>query len=116
MNHKRVRRLAKVSNFIYGVNTTDSNYRFPRHHNALKGMLIRCLNHLWLSDIICAHMQAGFIYLVGIHDVFSQKVIDYAVTMSLDTALTLKALKMTITVGRSVPGVVHHSDQGVQYA
>ena len=60
--------------------------------------------------------RTGFVYLAAILDAYSRRVIGYAVSTRLDTALTLEALKMAIVKRQPGPGVIHHSDQGVQYA
>jgi len=98
------------------VRTTDSRHRFPRYRNIIKGIIIRCLNQVWLADITYIRIRTGFVYLAAILDAFSRRVIGYAVSMSLDTALTLEALRMAIAERRPRPGTIHHSDQGVQYA
>jgi putative transposase len=121
VNHKKVLRLMRESDLLCRVRhrwakTTDSNHRFPRYPNLIKGMDIRCLNQVWLSDITYIRIRTGFVYLAAVLDAFSRKVIGYAVSMSLDTSLTLEALKMAIARRRPGPGVIHHSDQGVQYA
>jgi transposase InsO family protein len=121
VNHKKVLRLMKESDLLCRVKrkwvkTTDSRHRFPRYRNLIKGMTIKCLNQVWLSDITYIRIRTGFVYLAAILDAFSRKVIGYAVSTSLDTTLTLGALRMAITRRRPGPGVTHHSDQGVQYA
>jgi transposase InsO family protein len=121
VNHKKVLRLMKESDLLCRVKrrwvkTTDSRHRFPRYPNLIRGMVIRCLNQVWLSDITYIRIRTGFVYLAAILDAYSRKVIGYAVSMSLDTALTLEALKMAIVRRRPGCGVIHHSDQGVQYA
>jgi putative transposase len=121
VNHKKVLRLMKESDLLCRVKrrwvkTTDSRHRFPRYPNLIKGIIIRCLNQVWLSDITYIRIRTGFVYLAAILDAYSRKVIGYAVSMSLDTALTLQALKMAIARRQPGPGVIHHSDQGVQYA
>jgi len=79
-------------------------------------MSISRLNQVWLSDITYIRIGTGFVYLAAILDALSRRVIGYAVSTDLDTALTLKALRMAIGERRAGPGVIHHSDQGVQYA
>jgi len=121
VNHKKVLRLMRESDLLCRVRrrwvkTTNSKHRFPRYPNLIKGMLIRCLNQVWLSDMTYIRIRTGFVYLAAILDAFSRKVIGYAVSTSLDTSLTLEALKMAIARRRPGPGVTHHSDQGVQYA
>jgi len=121
VNHKKVLRIMKESDLLCRVKrkrvkTTDPRHRFPRYPNLIKGMAIRCLNQVWLSDITYIRIRMGFVYLAAILDAFSRKVIGYAVSTALDSALTLEALKMAIALRRPAPGVIHHSDQGVQYA
>ncbi len=98
------------------VKTTNSRHRFPRYPNLIKGMVISNLNQVWLSDITYIRIRTGFVYLAAILDALSRKVIGYAVSTTLDTTLTLQALKMAIARRRPGAGVIHHSDQGVQYA
>lgn len=121
VNHKRVRRIMKESDLLCRakrkwVKTTDSKHRFPRYPNLVKGLVVSRLNQVWLSDITCIRIRTGFVYLAAILDAYSRKVIGYAISMSLDTALTLKALRIAIARRRPGPSVIHHSDQGVQYA
>jgi putative transposase len=121
VNHKKVLKIMRESDLLCRVRcrrvkTTDSRHRFPRYPNIIKGMVISRLNQVWLSDITYIRIRTGFVYLAAILDAYSRKVIGYAVSMSLDTALTLEALKMAIARRQPGPGVIHHSDQGVQYA
>jgi len=121
VNHKKVLRVMRESDLLCRVRrrrvkTTDSRHHFPRYPNLIKGMVISRLNQVWLSDITYIRIRTGFVYLAAILDAYSRKVIGYAVSMSLDTALTLEALKMAIARRQPGPGVIHHSDQGVQYA
>jgi len=120
VNHKKVLKVIRESDLLCRVRrrrvkTTDSRHPFPRHPNLIKGMVIRRLNQVWLSDITYIRIRTGFVYLAAILDAYSRKAIGYAVSMSLDTALTLEALKMAIARRQPGPGVIHHSDQGVQY-
>ena len=98
------------------VKTTDSRHRFPRYPNLIKGMAISRLNQVWLSDITYIRIKAGFVYLAAILDAYSRRVIGYAVSTGLGTELTLKALRMAVAGRQPGSGVIHHSDQGVQYA
>ena len=121
VNHKKVLKIMRGSDLLCRVRrrqvkTTDSRHRFPRYPNLIKGMAISRLNQVWLSDITYIRIRTGFVYLAAILDAYSRKVIGYAVSTGLDTALTLEALKMAITQRQPGPGVIHHSDQGVQYA
>jgi len=121
VNHKKVLRLMRESDLLCRmmrkwVMTTDSRHRFPRYPNRIKGMTISRMNQVWLSDITYIRVRAGFVYLAAILDAYSRRVIGYAISTSLDTALTLEALRMAMVRRRPGPGVVHHSDQGIQYA
>ena len=121
VNHKKVLRLMQESDLLCRtmrkwVRTTDSHHHFPRYPNRIKGMAISRLNQVWLSDITYIRVRTGFVYLAAILDAYSRRVIGYAISTGLDTALTLEALRMAIIQRRPSPGIVHHSDQGVQYA
>ena len=121
VNHKKVLRIMRESDLLCRikrkrVKTTNSRHRFPRYPNLVKGMTIRCLNQVWLADITYIRIRTGFVYLAAILDAFSRKVIGYAVSGALDTTLTLQALRVAIAERKPDLGVVHHSDQGVQYA
>ncbi len=121
VNHKRVLRLMRESDLLCRVKrrwvrTTDSKHRFPRYPNLIKGMLISRLNQVWLTDITYIRIRTSFVYLAAILDAYSRRVIGYAISMGLETSLALEALHMAIAARRPGPGVIHHSDQGVQYA
>ena len=121
VNHKRVLRLMRESDLLCRVKrrwtkTTDSKHGFPRYPNLIKGINIVCLNQVWLSDITYIRIRTGFVYLAAVLDAFSRRVIGYAISARLDSSLTLEAIRMAITRRRPDPGVIHHSDQGVQYA
>jgi len=121
VNHKRVLKLMRESDLLCRVkrkwvNTTDSRHSFPRYPNLIKGMVINRLNQVWLADITYIRIRTGFVYLAAILDSYSRRVVGYAVSTALDTALTLKALRMALAERQPEPGVIHHSDQGVQYA
>jgi len=121
VNHKKVLRIMGENDLLCRVKrkkvkTTNSKHRFPRHPNLIKGKVISRLNQVWLADITYIRIRTGFVYLAAILDAYSRKVIGYAVSTALETVLTLEALKMAIARRQPVPGVIHHSDQGVQYA
>jgi transposase InsO family protein len=79
-------------------------------------MGISRLNQVWLADITYIRIRTGFVYLAAILDAFSRRVIGYAISPRLDASLPLEALCMAIAQRQPDPGVIHHSDQGVQYA
>jgi transposase InsO family protein len=121
VNHKRVLRLMRESDLLCRVkrrwvNTTDSRHGFPRYPNLVKDVAVSRLNQIWLADITYIRIRTGFVYLAAILDAFSRRVIGYAISPRLDASLTLEALQMAVEERRPGPGVIHHSDQGVQYA
>jgi len=121
VNHKRVLRVMRESDLLCrvrrkGVRTTDSRHPFPRYPNLVKGMAVTHPNQVWIADITYIRIVTGFMYLAAVLDAWSRKVIGYAISTAIDTSLTLEALKMAIEGRHPGPGVIHHSDQGVQYA
>jgi putative transposase len=121
VNHKRVLRLMRESDLLCRVklrwvNTTDSRHSFPKYPNLVKDVVVRSLNQIWLADITYIRIRTGFVYLSAILDAFSRRIIGYAISPRLDASLTIEALRMAATERRPCPGVIHHSDQGVQYA
>jgi len=121
VNHKRVLRLMRESDLLCRVkrrwvNTTDSRHSFPKYPNLVKGLTVSHLNQVWLSDVTYIRIRTGFVYLAAILDACSRRVIGYAISTRLDASLTLEALRMAISRRRPAPDIIHHSDQGVQYA
>lgn len=121
INHKKVLRLMRESDLLCRVkrrwtNTTDSRHGFPRYPNLIEGADVGQLNQVWLADITYIRIRTGFVYLSAVLDAFSRKVIGYAISTGLGASLTLEALSMAIAGRRPGAGVIHHSDQGVQYA
>ena len=121
INHKRVVRLMRESDLLCRVKrkrvmTTDSKHHFLRYPNLIKGMTVSRINRVWLADITYIRIRSGFVYLAAIIDAHSRRAIGYAISAGLETALTLRALRMAIAGRKPGSGVIHHSDQGVQYA
>jgi putative transposase len=121
VNHKRVYRLMREDNLLClrkrkFVVTTDSDHGLPVYSNLARPMKLRGLDQLWVADLTYIRLELEFIYLAVILDAFSRRVIGWALDRSLDTELTLQALRMALVRRRPAPGLVHHSDRGVQYA
>ena len=121
VNHKRVRRIMQLDNLLClrhrkFVVTTDSGHRLPVYPNLARQMVLTGIDQLWVADITYIRLQEEFVYLAVILDAFSRRVIGWALDRTLENCLTLSALHMAL-IRRSVqPGLVHHSDRGVQYA
>jgi putative transposase len=121
VNHKRVLRLMRVDNLLClrrrkFVLTTDSQHGLPIYPNLAKDMVLTGINQLWVADITYIRLEVEFVYLAVLLDAFSRRCIGWALQCSLETALVLEALRMALRQRRPQPGLVHHSDRGVQYA
>jgi len=101
----------------YRVVTTDSRHGEPIAPNqlALTPAPIRP-NQVWVTDITYVPTDEGWLYLAGVLDLFSRRLIGWAMGSSLATALPLAALLMAVRQRNPPPGLLHHSDRGVQYA
>ena len=123
INAKHALRLMREDNLLclrkrLFKSTTDSNHQFPIFPNLAKGMSVTKLNQLWVADITYIRIERQFLYLAVIIDVFSRKCIGWELDWHIDTQLTLNALNKALASrrGQDLGGLIHHSDQGVQYA
>lgn len=97
------------------VRTTQSDHDHPVHENLIKGMDVIKINQLWVSDITYIRIANGFVYLAVVMDIYSRKVVGWAISKRIDRHLTLAALRMAIKRRAPKKGIIHHSDRGVQY-
>ncbi len=121
VNHKRVLRIMRENDLLCRmrkrkVRTTNSEHSQPVFPNLIKDLAVTSLNQVWVADSTYIRILTAFVYLAVILDLFSRKVIGYRLSRHLDTNLTLSALKMALKDRDPLPGCIHHSDQGVQYA
>ena len=121
VNHKRVYRLMREDNLLClrkrkFVVTTDSDHGLPVYPNLVPALKLTGLDQLWAADLTYIRLALEFVYLAVILDAFSRRVIGWALDRTLEAALTLTALRMALAQRRPRPGLVHHSDRGVQYA
>jgi len=99
------------------VRTTDSAHVFPVAKNLVKRRFeAERPNALWVADISYIGTWEGFLYLAVILDVFSRRVVGWAISDHMRTELPLEALSMAVCDRQPPPGLVHHSDRGSQYA
>jgi putative transposase len=120
-NHKRVLRLMREDNLLClrhkaFVVTTDSRHDLPVYPNLAHNLVPGGVNQLWIADITYIRLRAEFVYLAVLLDAFSRRVIGWALGRTLEAGLALSALSMALRQRQPVPGLVHHSDRGVQYA
>jgi putative transposase len=121
VNHKRVARLMREDNLLAVqprafVVTTNSQHEFEVYLNLASHLKLTGINQLWVADITYIRLQSEFVYLAVILDGFSRKVVGWALERTLATRLTRTALERAIAARQPAPGLVHHSDRGVQYA
>jgi putative transposase len=121
VNPKRVYRLMREDNLLClrrrkFVITTDSAHGLPVYPNRARELVLTGLDQLWVADITYIRLEWEFVYLAVILDAFSRRVIGWALDCTLEARLTLEALRMALQQRKPAPGLVHHSDRGVQYA
>lgn len=122
VNHKRILALMRRNNLLcrkrkkYRIATTDSKHAYRIYPNLMKGMEITRMDQVWISDITYIRLRNEFVYLAVVLDAFSRRVIGWALQKHLDVSLSLNALRMAIGTRTVAPGLIHHSDRGVQYA
>jgi transposase InsO family protein/transposase-like protein len=97
--------------------TTDSAHALPVAPNRLaRGFTAAAPDHVWLGDLTYIGPAEGWLYLAVMLDLFSRRIVGWAMADHLRHELALAALDMAIARQRPSPGLVHHSDRGVQYA
>jgi transposase InsO family protein len=98
------------------VVTTNSNHDRPVYPNRAREMELSRINQLWVADITYIRLEKEFVYLAVVLDAFSRRVIGWALDRTLEDDLSIAALRMAIECRSPAPGLVHHSDRGIQYA
>jgi transposase InsO family protein len=117
----KVRQILKSDNLLAVrrrkfVVTTESKHPFRVYPNLAQSMELGGINQLWVADITYIRLRQEFVFLAVVLDAYSRKVVGWELSKEIDTALSLAALEMAIAARRPPPGLVHHSDQGTQYA
>jgi transposase InsO family protein len=101
----------------YRVRTTDSRHAEPIAPNRLADApKPTAPNQVWVADITYIRVPEGWLYLAAILDLYSRKIVGWAMSGRIDTALVLQALAMALTHRPAPAGLLFHSDRGVQYA
>lgn len=121
VNRKRVRRLMWEDNLLClrrrkFVVTTDSNHELPVYPNLAGDVVLTGIDQLWVADITYIRLETEFVYLAVILDAYSRRAIGWALDRTLEDDLSLAALRMALRARSPAPGLVHHSDRGMQYA
>jgi putative transposase len=121
VNHKRVARLLREDNLLAirsrrFVITTDSQHDLEVYLNLAKRMKLSAANQLWIADLTYIRLNGEFVYLAVILDKWSRLVVGWALDRTLAARLAVTALERAIAARQPGPGLVHHSDRGIQYA
>ena len=121
INHKRVSPIMRADNLLAiryrkYILTTNSRHDCQVYVNLAARMTLTGVNQLWVADITYIRLRTEFVYLAVILDRFSRKAIGWALDRTLAARVTVTALRHAVARRQPPPGVVHHSDQGVQYA
>jgi putative transposase len=121
VNHKRVHRIMREDNLLClrqrgFVFTTDSHHQQAIYPNLAASMQLSGIDQLWIADITYIRLQTEFVYLAVILDAFSRRVVGWALERTLEAVLVITALQRALQQRQPGPGLVHHSDRGVQYA
>jgi len=121
VNHKKVLRLLRHDNLLairkrrFAL-TTDSKHSLPVYPNLARRLCVDGVDQLWQADITYIRLRETFVYLAVVLDSYSRRVIGWRLGTTLEAELAVGALRQALETRRPAPGLVHHSDQGVQYA
>lgn len=122
VNHKRVARLQRMDNLLairkrkFQPATTESKHNLRVHLNLAARLTLSGPDQLWVADITYIRLRQEFVYLGVVLDAWSRKVVGWHLGRTLKTELAQKALAMALNRRQPKPGLVHHSDRGIQYA
>ena len=121
VNHKRVLRLMRQESLLCQLKrgfvvTTNAAHGWRRYPNRIKELILDHLDQVWVADITYIRLPQAFVYLAAILDAYSRRCVGWQLARTIDTQLTLAALEHALTRRQPAPGLIHHSDQGVQYA
>jgi len=99
----------------YSARTTNSYHRFYKYNNIIKDLDVSRPNQVWVSDITYIRTVRGFCYLALITDMHSRKIVGYDLSDSLELNGCVRALNKALYQTKSIDGLIHHSDRGIQY-
>ena|SRR3989338_312140 len=123
VNHKKVLRIMREANLThkkkkFKLVTTNSDHDFPIYKNLVKNITVTHPNQVWVSDITYIRLINDYVYLAVIVDLFSRKCIGWDISRNIDTTLAISVLDMAINTRQHLGfnDLIHHSDQGMQYA
>jgi len=121
VNHKRVFRVMRDEALLCQlerrfIHTTDSAHRLRPYPNLVTDLVPARPDHIWVADITSIRLPTTFAYLACVLDAWSRRCVGWQLSKAIDTTVTLAALDQALTTRQPAPGLIHHSDRGVQYA
>jgi putative transposase len=122
MGRYKVRRLMRLAGISVKRRrkyrtTTRSNHRYPVSPNLIQGCFQTARSNLvWVSDITYIKTMEGWLYLAVVMDLYSRKIVGWSLARSMAVEMVKEALLMAIGRRKPEPGLIHHSDRGIQYA
>ncbi len=121
VNHKRVLRVMREERLLCQlqrrfVATTDSRHGCHIYPNLLRDVVLTGVNQAWVADLTYVRLPTAFVYLACVLDAYLRRCVGWQLSREIDTALTLAALDHALAQRCPLPGLIHHSDRGVQYA
>jgi len=121
VNHKRVLRVMREESLLCQlqrrfVHTTDSAHALRTYPNLLKDVAPVRPDEAWVADLTYIRLPTTFAYLACVLDAWSRRCVGWQLSRTIDTTVTLAALNRALTTRQPAPGLIHHSDRGVQYA
>lgn len=100
----------------YRVATTDSRHGDPIAANRLRGFVADRPDQAWATDATCVLTGQGWLYVVALLDVYTRRIVGWAMHDILDARLAVAALQMAFAQRKPAPGLIVHSDRGSQFA
>jgi transposase InsO family protein len=123
VNRKRVARLMREQDLagrprrVFRGTTTDSDHQRPTSPNLLdQDFAVDAPNRALVGDITYLPTRTGWIYLAVLIDLFSRKIVGWAIDDHMETSLCLAALRQAVATRGPLQGAIHHTDRGSQYA
>jgi putative transposase len=121
VNHKHVLRIMREESLLCHLKrrfvlTTTSEHGSQAYPNLLADAVLSTPDRAWVADITYIHLPTTFAYLAAILDAYSRRCVGWELSRCIDTRLTLAALDRALALRQPQPGLIHHSDRGVQYA
>lgn len=122
VNHKRVLRIMREEALLCQIKkrfvmaTTNSRHGFPVYPNVLADVTLSAPDQAWVADFTYIRLRSAFVYLACMLDAYSRRCVGWHLSREMNTQMTSRALQQAIRERHPQPGLIHHSDRGVQYA